>query len=144
MLPTRPYCSLCHRRGEVATMDFDTGSFFEVENIISAIFNGVPLFPGHKAAQMLPPIRSPQSSPDESVSSVFTPTLTSTSTLSLGKTISSESPLSLLTQVGDDADKQVRSDMLPPPLPKLDKPPSLYIDSAGQLLLAPGELHLVL
>jgi hypothetical protein len=139
MLPTRPYYSLCHHRGEVATMDFDIGSFFEVENIISAIFNGVPLFPDQKAAQMLPPMRSAQGSPDESVSSAFTPTLTSTSTSSLGKTISNESPLSLSTRVGD---KQVRSDMPPPPLPKSDKPPSLYMDSAGQLLLAPGELHL--
>ena len=132
---------------EVATMDFDLGSFFEVENIISAIFNGVPLFPDHKGAQvLLPPVKSAQGSPHESVSSAFTTTLTSTSTSSLGTTIRSESPpLSLSTQSGDDAFKQVRSaDMPPPPPPKLDKTPSIYTDSSGQLLLAPGKLHLAL
>jgi hypothetical protein len=128
-------------------MDFNLDSFFSVENVISAIFNGDPLFPDPEGTQMLPPTRSSQGSQDALAS---TPTLTSTSAssstsiYSLGRIDRSESsPSSLSSQSGNDAHKQVRSNDMAPP-PKLEKPPSVHTDNLSQLLLAPGKLHLVL
>jgi hypothetical protein len=133
-------------------MDFDLDSFFEVENIISAIFNGGPLFPDPQGAEMLPPTRTAQSSQDTTDTPTFTPKITPkitptpipsyTPTYSLGKITTS--PSSLSPQSGDDAPKQVRSKDVAPRPEKMEKPPSVYTDSSGQLFLAPGKLHLVL
>jgi hypothetical protein len=126
-------------------MDFDFDSFYEVEKAINAIFNGAPLFPDPKGAQMLPPIWSGQGSQN---TPTLTPTPTPTSTSSsipkypLGKTIRSESSPSLPAQSVDDAHKHVRSEDRTP-LPKLNKTPSVYTDNSGQLYLAPGKLHAV-
>jgi hypothetical protein len=134
-------------------MDVNLDGFFELENIISAIFNGAPLAPDLEGNRTLPPTRTAQGS---HVPPSATPTLTSTSTSSstststststdsLGMIVRSESsPSSLSTQSGDDAHKQVRSREMAPPL-KSGKPPAVYTDSSGQLHLALGKLHLVL
>jgi hypothetical protein len=132
-----------HQR-EVAIMDFDLDSFFEVENIISAIFNGGPLFPDPGGAQILPATRTTQSSQDTTVTPTFTPTPVASyaPTYSLGKITTS--PSSLSPQSGDDAPKQVRSKDDAPRPEIVEKTPSVYTDSLGQLFLAPGKLHLVL
>ena len=129
-------------------MDFDIDSFFEVENIISAIFNGGPLFPDPEGAQMLPPTRTTQSSKDTTGTPTFTPTIIPTPIPSYTPTYSLEkittSPSSLSPQSGDDAPKQVRSKDVAPRPEKMEKTPSVYTDSLGQLFLAPGKLHFVL
>jgi hypothetical protein len=139
-----------HDQSEVTIMDFDLESFFSVENVISAIFNGDPLYPDPEETQTLPPTRSLQGSQDASAAPISTPTLTSTaassstSIYSLGRIDrSGSSPSSLSSQSGIDAHKQVRSNDMAPP-PKLDKTPSANADNLSQLLLAPGKLHLVL
>jgi hypothetical protein len=135
-----------HDRGEVTIMDFNLDGFFSVENIISAIFNGVPLFPDPQGTQMLPPTQSSQGSQDVLVTLPPTPIPTSTSTLNYtsiyypAKIDRSESSPSLSTQSGDDAHNQARPEDTAPP-PKLDKTSSVYTDNSSLLLLAPGKLH---
>jgi hypothetical protein len=129
-------------------MDFNLDGFFSVENIISSIFNGAPLFPDPQETQMLPPTLSSQGSQDvlvtlPSASSAPTPTtstLNSTSKYYPGKIDRSGSSPSLSTRSGDDAHKQARSEDTAPP-PKLDKTSSAYTDNPSLLLLAPGKLH---
>jgi hypothetical protein len=132
-------------------MDFDLDSFFEVENIISVIFNGVPLFPDPKeGTQTLRPTQGTQGLRDALVPPASTPSLTNmsasraTSIYSSGKiTRNTSLPSSRTPQSGDHTPKQVRLGPMGPP-PKSDKNPSIYADSSGQLLLAPGKFHLVL
>lgn len=129
-------------------MDFDFDSFFEAENAINAIFNGVPMFPDPKGAQILPPRRSGQGSqntPKLSPGPTSTSIPSSISIYSLGKSTRSESsPSSLSAQSVDEMHTHVRSEDRPPSPPNLNKAPSVYTDSSGQLHLAPGKLHVLL
>lgn len=154
---------LCHLQSDVMTMDFDLDYFFEVENIISTIFNGMPLFPGpNEGSQMLPPTQSVQDLQNALATPASTPSLTNKSASSgssiypLGDVARSVSrPSSPTPQSGDDTPKQVPLRRLRPlrplrplrtlrPLaPESDKTPSIYTDSSGQIILAPGKLHIV-
>jgi len=133
---------------EVAIMDSDLDSFFEVENIISAIFNGGPLFPDPQGVQMLPPTQTTQSSQDTTDTPAFTTAITPTSTASYTPTYSfgkiTTSPSSLSPPSGDEASKQVCSKDVAPRPKKMERTQSVYTDSLGQIFLAPGKLHLVL
>jgi hypothetical protein len=138
-------CNL-HNQSEVTIMDFNLDGFFSVENIISSIFNGAPLFPDPQETQMPPPTLSSQGSQDvlgtlPSAPTPTTSTLNSTSKYYPGKIDrSGSSPPPLSTQSGDDAHKQARPEDTAPP-PKLDKTSSAYTDNPSLLLLAPGKLH---
>ena len=136
-------------------MDFDLDSFFDVENVINAIFNGVPQITDYKGPPKPLLTRRPQPSLGASVTSTFPSTSTSSSIpssasiYSPGRTGGSEyHQPSLSAQTSNDADKHACSENAlchpPPPLPflpELGDTPSVYVDSSKTVLLAPGKFH---
>lgn len=141
-------------------MDFDLDSFFDVENVINAIFNGVPEVTDHKPPKK-PPLRRSQTSlgpSSTSGTSTFPPIVRSASIpgstpiYSLGRIVESGYHPSLSNQL-NDVYKQARPEAHnmpcpPPPLPvlspELDHTPSVYVDSSKTVVLTPGKLRLTL
>lgn len=134
-------------------MDFDLDSFFDVENVINAIFNGVPEVTDHKPPKK-PPLRRSQTSlgpSSTSGTSTFPPIVRSASIPgstpihSLGRIVESGYYPSLSNQL-NEVYKQARPEAHnmpcpPPPLPvlspELDHTPSVYVDSSKKVVLTP-------